>query len=79
LSAHAGTDISRAAIRPDAERLKRVSVIGPPAEVRRRLAQIIEEDKLTDLIINTQLPGLDPLKAMRSLVRFGSEVLPFLK
>jgi alkanesulfonate monooxygenase SsuD/methylene tetrahydromethanopterin reductase-like flavin-dependent oxidoreductase (luciferase family) len=79
LSAHAGTDISRAAIRPDAERLKRVSVIGPPAEVRRRLAQIIQEDKLTDLIINTQLPGLDPLKAMRSLVRFGSEVLPFLK
>jgi hypothetical protein len=54
-------------------------VLGPPAEVRRRLAQIIEEDKLTDLVINTQLPGLDPALAMRSLERFGSEVLPFLK
>jgi alkanesulfonate monooxygenase SsuD/methylene tetrahydromethanopterin reductase-like flavin-dependent oxidoreductase (luciferase family) len=79
LSQHAGTDISKAQIRPDPERLKRVSVLGPPAEVRRRLAQVIEEDKLTDLIITTQLPGLDPAKALHSLERFGSEVLPFLK
>ncbi|HKD69905.1 MAG TPA: LLM class flavin-dependent oxidoreductase [Candidatus Binataceae bacterium] len=79
LSQHAGTDISKAPIRPDPERLRRTSVLGPPAEVRRRLAQIIEEDKLTDLVINTQLPGLDPALAMRSLERFGSEVLPFLK
>ena len=79
LSQHAGTDISKAPIRPDPERLKRVSVLGPPIEVRRRLAQVIEEDKLTDLIITTQLPGLDPAKAMQSLERFGSEVLPFLK
>jgi alkanesulfonate monooxygenase SsuD/methylene tetrahydromethanopterin reductase-like flavin-dependent oxidoreductase (luciferase family) len=79
LSQHAGTDISKAQIRPDPERLKRVSVMGPPEEVRGRLARIIEEDQLTDLIINTQLPGLDPAKAMRSLVRFGTEVLPFLK
>jgi alkanesulfonate monooxygenase SsuD/methylene tetrahydromethanopterin reductase-like flavin-dependent oxidoreductase (luciferase family) len=78
LSQHAGTDISKAAIRPDPERLKRVSVLGPPSEVRQRLARIIEEDQLSDLIINTQLPGLDPAKAMRSLERFGSEVLPFL-
>jgi alkanesulfonate monooxygenase SsuD/methylene tetrahydromethanopterin reductase-like flavin-dependent oxidoreductase (luciferase family) len=54
-------------------------VLGRPEEVRARLAQIIEEDKLTDLIINTQMPGLDPAKAMRSLERFGAEVLPFLK
>jgi alkanesulfonate monooxygenase SsuD/methylene tetrahydromethanopterin reductase-like flavin-dependent oxidoreductase (luciferase family) len=79
LAQHAGTDISQAMIRPDPERLKRVSVLGPPAEVRRRLSRIIEEDKLTDLIINTQLPGLDPAKAMRSLERFGAEVLPFVK
>jgi alkanesulfonate monooxygenase SsuD/methylene tetrahydromethanopterin reductase-like flavin-dependent oxidoreductase (luciferase family) len=79
LSQHAGTDISKAPIRPDPERLKRVSVLGTPAEVRRRLAQVIEEDKLTDLIITSQLPGLDPAKAMQSLERFGSEVLPFLK
>ena len=79
LSQHAGTDISREQIRPEPERLKRVSVMGPPVEVRSRLARIIEEDKLTDLIINTQLPGLDPARAMRSLERFGLEVLPFLK
>ncbi len=35
LSQHAGTDISKAPIRPDPERLKRVSVLGPPAEVRQ--------------------------------------------
>ncbi|MGO9059910.1 MAG: LLM class flavin-dependent oxidoreductase [Candidatus Binataceae bacterium] len=79
LSQHAGTDISKAPIRPDPERLKRVSVLGTPIEVRRRLAQVIEEDQLTDLIITTQMPGLDPAKAMQSLERFGSEVLPFLK
>ena len=54
-------------------------MLGPPAEVSRRLAQVIEEDKLTDLIINTQLPGLDPAKALHSLERFGKEVLPLLK
>lgn len=79
LSQHAGTDISKAPIRPDPERLKRVSVLGPPNEIRRRLAQVIEEDQLTDLIITTQMPGLDPAKAMHSLERFGAEVLPFLK
>jgi len=79
LSQHAGTDISKVAIRPEPERLRRASVLGPPAEVRARLARIIEEDKLTDLIINMQLPGLDPAKGMRSMVRFGTEVLPFLR
>ena len=79
LSQHAGTDISKAPIRPEPQRLRRTSVLGAPAEIRQRLAQIIEEDKLTDLIINTQLPGLDPAKAMRSLVRFGTEVMPFLR
>lgn len=79
LSQHAGTDISKAQIRPEPERLKRTSVLGPPAEVRARLARVIEEDKLTELIINTQLPGLDPARGMRSLERFGTEVLPFLK
>jgi alkanesulfonate monooxygenase SsuD/methylene tetrahydromethanopterin reductase-like flavin-dependent oxidoreductase (luciferase family) len=79
LSQHAGTDISKAPIRPEPERLRRSSVLGAPPEVRRRLAQIIEQDKLTDLIINTQFPGLDPARALRSLERFGMEVLPFLK
>lgn len=79
LSQHAGTDISKAPIRPEPERLKRTSVLGPPEEVRARLARVIEEDKLTDLIINMQLPGLDPAKGMRSLERFGAEVMPFLK
>ena len=34
---------------------------------------------MTELIVVTQLPGLDPAKARRSLDRFGAEVLPRLK
>jgi hypothetical protein len=30
------------------------------------------------LIVVTQLPGLDPAKALRSLERFGTEVMPFI-
>ena len=31
---------------------------------------------MTELILNMQLPGLAPAKAMRSLERFVAEVLP---
>jgi alkanesulfonate monooxygenase SsuD/methylene tetrahydromethanopterin reductase-like flavin-dependent oxidoreductase (luciferase family) len=80
LSAAAGTsDQSRVLIRPDPDRLRRTSILGPPAQVRERIAEIVETTPLTELIVVTQLPGLDPAKAMRSLERFGREVLPAIK
>jgi len=80
LSAAAGTtDVSKVLIRPDPERLKRTSILGPPQEVRARIAEVIEAGPMTDLITVAQLPGLDPVKARRSLERFGREVLPAFK
>ena len=80
LSAAAGTtDMSKVLIRPDPERLKRTSILGPPQEVSTRIAQVIESGPITDLITVAQLPGLDPAKARRSLERFGREVLPAFK
>lgn len=34
---------------------------------------------MTDLTVATQLPGLDPKKARRSLARFAMDVLPAFK
>ncbi|HXW83094.1 MAG TPA: LLM class flavin-dependent oxidoreductase [Candidatus Binataceae bacterium] len=76
LSAAAGTDPSRAMIRPDPDRLRRTSVLGTPEQVRKRLQEIIDTTPMTDLNCATQLPGLDPGLARRSLERFGREVLP---
>jgi alkanesulfonate monooxygenase SsuD/methylene tetrahydromethanopterin reductase-like flavin-dependent oxidoreductase (luciferase family) len=66
-------------ILPDANQLKSSSVIGSPDTVRARLAEVIKTSDATELIINTQLPGLAPAKAMRSLERFTAEVLPKLR
>jgi alkanesulfonate monooxygenase SsuD/methylene tetrahydromethanopterin reductase-like flavin-dependent oxidoreductase (luciferase family) len=66
-------------IQPDPNQLKASAVIGSPETVRERLAEVIETAGATELIINTQLPGLAPAKAMRSLERFTNEVLPRLR
>jgi len=80
LSAAAGTtDMSKVLIRPDPERLKHTSILGSPEKVRARIAEIIESIPITELITVTQLPGLDPAKARRSLERFGREVMPAFK
>lgn len=80
LSAAAGTtDQSKVLIRPDPERLRRTSVLGTAAEVSARLEEILESTPMTELIVVTQLPGLDPAKARRSMDRFGAEVLPRFK
>jgi alkanesulfonate monooxygenase SsuD/methylene tetrahydromethanopterin reductase-like flavin-dependent oxidoreductase (luciferase family) len=80
LSAAAGTtDQSKVLIRPDPDRLRRTSVLGTAPEVRARLEEIIATTPMTELIVVTQLPGLDPAKARRSLDRFGAEVLPRLE
>jgi alkanesulfonate monooxygenase SsuD/methylene tetrahydromethanopterin reductase-like flavin-dependent oxidoreductase (luciferase family) len=80
LAAAAGTtDQSKVLIRADPERLRRTSVLGTASQVAARLEEIIETTPLTELIVVTQLPGLDLAMARRSLERFGAEVLPRLK
>ena len=54
-------------ILPDANQLKSSAIIGSPETVRSRLAEVIETAGATEMIINTQLPGLAPAKVMRSL------------
>jgi alkanesulfonate monooxygenase SsuD/methylene tetrahydromethanopterin reductase-like flavin-dependent oxidoreductase (luciferase family) len=66
-------------IKPDETQLKANSIIGSPETVRARLAEVIEAASPTEMIITTQLPGLAPAKAMRSLERFTNQVMPKLK
>jgi hypothetical protein len=66
-------------IRPDPERLKRTSILGPPDFVLRRLAEIVDSAPMTELNVAMQLPGLDPALTRRSLERFGREILPAMK
>src|SRR5262245_26884750 len=73
----AGADTPR--FRPNPEALRRNSVIGPPERVSERLQQIITATPMTEMCLSMQLPGLDPHKAMRSLERFTTEVLPVLR
>jgi len=66
-------------IRPDGDRIRRNAVLGHPAQVTERLKAIIAGTPMTELILATQLPGLEPGKALRSLERFATEVLPHLR
>jgi alkanesulfonate monooxygenase SsuD/methylene tetrahydromethanopterin reductase-like flavin-dependent oxidoreductase (luciferase family) len=79
IAAGYGSDPNRAFIRPDPERLKRSAILGPIDHVRRRLEEVIADTPLTEFIVCTQLPGLDPAKAYRSLEVFGKEILPTVK
>jgi len=78
-AAAATTDQSRVLIRPDPERLRRTSILGPPEYVRARIGEILDSTPMTELIVVMQLPGLDPTKGRQSLERFGKEVLPAIK
>jgi len=66
-------------IQPVADKVRRTCVLGSPEEVRQRLSEIIATNQMTEMILSMQLPGLDPAKAMRSLERFATEVLPALR
>jgi alkanesulfonate monooxygenase SsuD/methylene tetrahydromethanopterin reductase-like flavin-dependent oxidoreductase (luciferase family) len=66
-------------IQPVPDKVKRTCVLGSPEEVRQRLSEIIESNQMTEMILSMQLPGLEPAKAMRSLERFTTEVLPALR
>ena len=59
LSAAAGTtDQSKVLIRPDADRLRRTSVLGTASEVAAQLEQVFASTPMTELIVVMQLPGL---------------------
>ena len=79
LSAASGTDESKVLIRPDPDRLRRTSVLGNAVEVTAKLRGIIDSTQMTELNIATQLPGLNPALARRSLERFTLEVMPNLR
>lgn len=65
--------------RPDAEELRKSSIIGPPKRVIEQLKELFARIPMTELAMFMQQPGLDPKVAMRSLKRFGTEVLPVLR
>ena len=65
--------------RPDPEALRRNGVMGPPEVVTERLQQILATTPMTEMGLSMQLPGLNPRKALRSLERFATEVLPVLR
>lgn len=77
LGAAAGPDQNW--IRPDAERIRRGAILGPPGEVARKLGELAATNLMTEIILSMQLPGLAPAKAMRSLERFAAEALPALR
>jgi alkanesulfonate monooxygenase SsuD/methylene tetrahydromethanopterin reductase-like flavin-dependent oxidoreductase (luciferase family) len=79
LSAATGVDPSKVLLNAEPERLKRASILGPVDYVRRQLDELIGHTPMTDLMIVTQLPGMDPAKCHRSLMQFGKEILPALK
>jgi alkanesulfonate monooxygenase SsuD/methylene tetrahydromethanopterin reductase-like flavin-dependent oxidoreductase (luciferase family) len=75
----AGATAGRDRIAPDPELIKRGAILGPPADVRQKIGELIASNQMTELILAMQLPGLEPAKAMRSLERFAGEVLPGLR
>lgn len=79
LSAGVTTDLSQSEFWPDPEKIKRSTLLGPPALVAEQLASFIEKAPMTEVIIMMQLPGLAPARAMRSLERFAAEVMPALR
>jgi len=54
----------------------RAVMIGTPDQVARKLEQFRKDFVCTHFIMSTQLAGMDPKKATRSLELFAKEVLP---
>jgi len=51
-------------------------MIGTPDEVAAKLAKFRRDYSCTHFIMATQLPGMDPAAATRSLELFAREVMP---
>jgi alkanesulfonate monooxygenase SsuD/methylene tetrahydromethanopterin reductase-like flavin-dependent oxidoreductase (luciferase family) len=54
----------------------RAMMVGTPDGVARKLQHFVSTVRCTHLILNTQLPGLPPARATRSLELFAREVMP---
>jgi len=54
----------------------RAAMIGTPDQVAQKLERFRQNFLCTHFIMSTQLPGLDPKKATRSLELFAKEVMP---
>ena len=65
--------------RPDADALRKASILGTPKQVIEQLKELIARNPMTELALSMQQPGLDPKLAMRSLKRFATKVLPVLR
>jgi hypothetical protein len=50
-----------------------------PKRVAEQLLEVIAHTTATELALSIQVPGLDPKLALKSLKRFGTEVLPRLR
>jgi alkanesulfonate monooxygenase SsuD/methylene tetrahydromethanopterin reductase-like flavin-dependent oxidoreductase (luciferase family) len=59
--------------------MRKNAVLGPPDRVIETLKRVIANSPMTEMAISTQLPGLEPKKAMRALERFTTQVLPALR
>jgi alkanesulfonate monooxygenase SsuD/methylene tetrahydromethanopterin reductase-like flavin-dependent oxidoreductase (luciferase family) len=75
----AAAGFNSASFRPDPEVLRRNGVLGPPEVVTERLRQIVTSTPMTEMAVSMQVPGLEPRKALRSLERFATAVLPVLR
>ena len=54
----------------------RAVMIGTPDDVARKLERFRAEYRCTHFVMSTQLAGMDPAKATRSLELFAREVMP---
>jgi alkanesulfonate monooxygenase SsuD/methylene tetrahydromethanopterin reductase-like flavin-dependent oxidoreductase (luciferase family) len=59
--------------------LGRAVWIGTPDQVARKIEAFCKDFSCTHLILSTQLAGLDPRKATRSLELFAKEIMPAFK
>jgi alkanesulfonate monooxygenase SsuD/methylene tetrahydromethanopterin reductase-like flavin-dependent oxidoreductase (luciferase family) len=57
----------------------RAVMIGTPDQVGEKLERFRRDYRCTHFIMSTQLPGLDPRKATRSLELFAKELMPVLR
>jgi alkanesulfonate monooxygenase SsuD/methylene tetrahydromethanopterin reductase-like flavin-dependent oxidoreductase (luciferase family) len=54
----------------------RAVMVGTPDQVNEKMERFCQEFQCSHFVMSTQLPGLDPKKATRSLEMFAKEVMP---
>lgn len=51
-------------------------MVGTPKQVTAKMEKFVSEFRCTDFIMSTQFPGIDPVRATRSMEVFANEVMP---